>query len=86
MLRRWRQYLQSDGRLIVVEYDTDLGNRWVPHPLSFAALAPLAREAGFAAPSPLGLRPSRFLRRIYAAVTTPLLENDRSASQSGGAT
>jgi ubiquinone/menaquinone biosynthesis C-methylase UbiE len=76
LLRRWRQMLVPEGRLIVVEYDADLGNRWVPHPRSFAALAPLAREAGFAAPSLLASRPSRFLGRIYAASMTPRLEKD----------
>jgi ubiquinone/menaquinone biosynthesis C-methylase UbiE len=80
LLRRWRETLQPDGRLIVVEYDTDQGNRWVPHPLSFAALAPLARAAGFTVPTLLAARPSRFLGRIYAAVMTPRPEAVASAS------
>ena len=37
-----RDYLKPEGRLIVVEYDTDSGNRWVPYPLSYAAF----REIG----------------------------------------
>jgi ubiquinone/menaquinone biosynthesis C-methylase UbiE len=67
LLRRWRGYLKPAGRLIVVEYDTDEGNRWVPYPLSFAALPAIARSAGFGTPSLLGTVPSRFLGRIYAA-------------------
>ncbi|MFT4041206.1 MAG: class I SAM-dependent methyltransferase, partial [Thermomicrobiales bacterium] len=30
LLRRWRGSLRPGGRLIVVEYDTDQGNQWVP--------------------------------------------------------
>lgn len=68
VLRRWRGYLRPGGRLVVVEYDADEGNRWVPYPVSFAALGRLARAAGFAEPVRLGSRPSRFLGSIYAAV------------------
>jgi ubiquinone/menaquinone biosynthesis C-methylase UbiE len=70
LLRGWRHYLKPGGRLIVVEYDTDSGNRWVPYPLSFAALTRLAPAAGFTVPRLLGARPSRFLGRIYAAMTS----------------
>ena len=34
VLRNWRRMLRSDGRLIIVEYDADDGNRWVPFPFS----------------------------------------------------
>jgi ubiquinone/menaquinone biosynthesis C-methylase UbiE len=67
LLRGWRRYLKAGGRLIVVEYDTDVGNRWVPYALSFATFASVARRAGFDAPVALGTVPSRFLGRIYAA-------------------
>jgi SAM-dependent methyltransferase len=70
LLRRWRSYLKPDGRLLVVEYDADVGNRWVPYPVSFASLGPLAAAAGFTEPALLGTVPSRFLGRMYAAVTT----------------
>src|SRR5439155_23037397 len=42
-----RGYLKSGGRLILVEYDSDRGNTWVPHPLSFETWKDLASEAGF---------------------------------------
>jgi ubiquinone/menaquinone biosynthesis C-methylase UbiE len=72
LLRRWRSCLKPRGRLILVEYDTDSGNRWVPYPVSFTSLAPLVEAAGFAEPALLGTVPSRFLGRMYAAVTIPL--------------
>ena len=70
-MQGWRDYLKPEGRLIVVEYDADVGNRWVPYPLSFAALGPVAQAAGFSEPARIGMYPSRFLGGIYAAVTAP---------------
>ena len=72
LLRRWRGYLKPEGRLIVVEYDTDSGNRWAPYPMSYAAFQELARAAGFTEPLLLGTRPSRWMASIYAALTFPI--------------
>jgi ubiquinone/menaquinone biosynthesis C-methylase UbiE len=72
LLQRWRGYLKPGGRLIVVEYDTDAGNQWVPYPLSFPTFVSVAQSAGFAEPVLLGAVPSRFLGRLYAAGTTPV--------------
>jgi ubiquinone/menaquinone biosynthesis C-methylase UbiE len=71
LLRQWRRYLKSDGRLVPVEYDTDDGNRWVPNPISFASLSRVARAAGFTEPDLNGLRGSRFPKRMYSAVMVP---------------
>lgn len=64
-----RGYLQPGGRFIVVEYNTDRGNRWVPYPFSFASWQRLAREAGFAHTELLATRPSSFLGEFYAAAS-----------------
>ncbi len=72
LLRRWRAYLKPEGRLIVVEYDTDSGNRRAPYPVSYAAFRETARSAGFTDPELLGSRPSRWLGRIYSALTRPI--------------
>jgi hypothetical protein len=68
-LRLIRSYLRPDGRLILVEYDTDRGNRWVPYPLSYQTWETLADQAGFARTDLLATRPSRFLGQIYSAVS-----------------
>lgn len=68
LLKQWRSYLKPEGQLIIVEYDTENGNRWVPYPLSFTTFQRLAPAAGFTAPTLLGVRPSRFLGQIYAAM------------------
>lgn len=64
-----RGYLKHGGRLLVVEYDSDRGNDWVPHPLSFETWRDLATEAGFVETRKLATVPSRFLRRIYSALS-----------------
>src|ERR1700675_4407421 len=42
-----RDMLRPGGTLIVVEYETDKGNPWVPHPFSFATWGRMAAAAGF---------------------------------------
>lgn len=70
VLRRLRRRLRPGGRLLLVEYDVDLGNAWVPHPISYAAWERLAQQAGFQQTRRLASRPSRFLRQIYSAVSS----------------
>ena len=69
VLRLVRDYLRPAGRLILVEYDTDHGNPWVPFPLSFRSWATAAEEAGFRDTRRLASVPSRFLGSIYSAVS-----------------
>jgi ubiquinone/menaquinone biosynthesis C-methylase UbiE len=64
-----RSYLKPGGRLILVEYGTDRGNRWVPYPLSFQSWQDLARHSGFVGTQLLVTRPSRFLGKIYSALS-----------------
>jgi len=59
--------LKSSGRLLLVEYDADKGNHWVPYPLSFETWRALADANGFSGTRKLASVPSRFLRRIYSA-------------------
>ena len=66
-----RTRLVGDGALVVVEYDADRGNPWVPHPFSFQRWSVLAPDAGFDPPDLLHRVPSRFLDAIYGAVTRP---------------
>ena len=60
-------HLRAGGRFVVVEYDADRGNPWVPHPISFARLGAHVRGAGFAEPELIHRVPSRFLGAIYGA-------------------
>jgi len=64
-----RRYLRPGGTLIVVEYNTDRGNTWVPHPFAYPTWSIIARRNGFADTRLIARRPSRFLGEIYAAVS-----------------
>jgi ubiquinone/menaquinone biosynthesis C-methylase UbiE len=62
-----RGRLKPSGRLLLVEYDTDIGNQWVPHPLSFKTWRALADRSGFSGTRKLASVGSRFLDRIFSA-------------------
>jgi ubiquinone/menaquinone biosynthesis C-methylase UbiE len=68
ILRHVRSFLKFNGMLLLVEYNVDSGNMWVPYPLSFETYQSLAPRAGFTEPRLLATHPSRFLREFYAAV------------------
>jgi len=64
-----RGYLKHGGRLLLVEYDSDSGNPWVPHPLTYETWQEVASDAGFVETRQLATVPSRFLHRIYSALS-----------------
>jgi ubiquinone/menaquinone biosynthesis C-methylase UbiE len=64
-----KRYLRPGGRLLLVEYNTDHGNTWVPHPMSYSTWEALARENGFTHTHRLAAVPSRFLGEIFSAVS-----------------
>jgi SAM-dependent methyltransferase len=69
LVERLRASLKPDGRLILVEYNADRGNPWVPHPISYQAWEKLAGRSGFTSTRLLSTVPSRFLREIYSALS-----------------
>jgi SAM-dependent methyltransferase len=69
VVRRICERLRPGGRFVLVEYDSDDGNRWVPHPVSARTWELLANEVGLAETRIIGRVPSRFLGSIYAAVS-----------------
>lgn len=46
-LRKLKAALKPNGTLLLVEYDTDTPNHWVPYPASFSSLKRILLEAGF---------------------------------------
>jgi len=62
-----RAALAPEGRLVIVEYDADRGNPWVPHPFTFETWRREAVAAGFQEPQLIHRVPSRFLGAIYGA-------------------
>jgi ubiquinone/menaquinone biosynthesis C-methylase UbiE len=62
-----RGYLKPSGKVIVVEYNTDSGNTWVPYPLSFRTFQKIAHDAGFSRSEQVSSIASSFLEEIYSA-------------------
>jgi len=69
MLQLVRSYLRPGGRLLLVEYDADRGNMWVPYPLSYGTWEALARQNGFTGTSLMATLPSRFFGGMYSALS-----------------
>ena len=68
VVRALAGYLRPGGRFVVVEYDADRGNSWVPYPFSQTSWERLAAAAGLVESERLGRVPSHFLGAIYSAV------------------
>jgi SAM-dependent methyltransferase len=60
-------HLRLGGRFVVVEYDADRGNPWVPHPFTYESWERLAESAALTDTRLIGRVPSRFLDAIYSA-------------------
>lgn len=68
ILHHVRGFLKPNGALLVVEYNVDAGNMWVPYPLTFETYRALAPRVEFSEPRLLATKPSRFLKRFYSAI------------------
>jgi SAM-dependent methyltransferase len=62
-------YLRPGRRLLLVEYNVDRGNHWVPYPLSYPIWEKLAYRNGFRGTRLLRTIPSSFLHEFYSAVS-----------------
>lgn len=62
-------YVKDSGKLILVEYDTDRSNQWVPYPVTFEKAQGLLSAAGFKDIKRIGEHPSSFRNEmIFACV------------------
>ncbi|AEV97013.1 hypothetical protein A4D02_18405 [Niastella koreensis] len=70
-IKQLKNYLRNGaGVFILVEYDTDNGNQWVPFPVSFARAQSIFGAAGFPKIEKIGERQSVYRKdSIYAALT-----------------
>ena len=67
VLLRLKGYLRPGGKLVLVEYNVDGGNVWVPYPMSYRTWESMAAQAGFKATRLAATRPSSFLKEFYCA-------------------
>ena len=69
MLADIKSLLPSGGSFILVEYDREDANKWVPYPISYVKWQRLAIQAGFTLPDELNRMPSIYSdRELYSAL------------------
>jgi ubiquinone/menaquinone biosynthesis C-methylase UbiE len=62
-------YLKPGGSLILVEYDSEVANNWVPFPVTFIDFHRICLKAQFGIPEEIGRKPSIYPNKeLYAAV------------------
>ncbi len=70
-LHKIRKWLKPEGMFLILEYDMDVANPWVPYPISFTALSYLFKQHGYSHIEKLAERPSIYNRAaIYSALIT----------------
>jgi len=62
--------IKEGGKLVIIEYETQRANPWIPFPVSFKRLEELAAKVGLPAPQQVHTRASSFGRKMYVAVIT----------------
>ena len=67
ILRHVHRFLKPNGALLIVEYNVDVGNMWVPYPVSLNVCRVLVKRAGFTEPRLLAKTPSSFMSEFYSA-------------------
>lgn len=65
-----KDYLKPEGKLVIVEYNTNKGNTWVPYALAYKKFHEIAKEAGYKNISLLKKKPSDWLADFYSAEAT----------------
>lgn len=73
-LARVAGLLKPGGRLVVAEYDGRSANPWVPYPVPFVRLRPIARDAGLSEPALASHRPSAYGGILYLAMMQRVLK------------
>lgn len=68
-LRKLKGKLVQGGKLLIVEYEMERGNTWVPYPIRYKALAEMVKHSPFSAIRKLKEVPSVYDNRLmYSAV------------------
>jgi SAM-dependent methyltransferase len=68
IVRGLAERLRPGGVFLVVEYDADRGNRWVPHPFRLDGWRAIAADAGLVDVRELARAPGSFLGGFYSAM------------------
>jgi hypothetical protein len=68
LLDQVRALVRSHGRIVIIEYDREMANRWVPYPLPIDRLGHVMNRAGLASFEIVTRRPSAYQGVMYCAV------------------
>ena len=64
-----KTYFKENGCFLIVEYDMETSNHWVPYPINFLSLKKLFHDIGFSFVEKISERPSAFNRgNLYSAI------------------
>lgn len=70
LLQKLKSHLHENGRLIIIEYDTEASNHWVPYPIPFQKLKKALTQAGFKYIQKISERQSIYRReKMYACLS-----------------
>lgn len=68
-LGKLKNYLTKKSCFLIVEYDTEISNHWVPYPISYLSLKKLFNDAGYTSVTKINERPSAFNRgNLYSVM------------------
>lgn len=66
-LEQLKMMLSEKAKLIIVEYETEQSNSWIPYPIPLKTLREIAGNLGFSGIRKIGERPSRYgNKHMYA--------------------
>lgn len=68
LINKLLSFLKKGGQFILIEYNVDKGNFWVPFPISFTSFQKLAEATELSKPELLHKVSSSFLKEIYSAL------------------
>jgi hypothetical protein len=69
LIERLKKKMDAMGRIIIVEYDMDVSNAWVPYPIRFSKLVTFFQECEFSFIKKLHEVPSQYHKAmIYSAL------------------
>ena len=69
LIEKLKKNLNKNGHFLIVEYDMEIPNHWVPYPIGFLSLKKLFYDAGFSSVTKVNERPSAFNRgNLYSVM------------------
>lgn len=68
LISKLKRHIKTNAAFVVVEYDTEKSNQWVPFPINFISLQQLFVKEGFEFVEKINERPSRYNSgKMYSA-------------------